>query len=137
MGKKECTRAQNAIPSLQLEEKFWMSMFCGKAEDEQTKQRQKQQVWIHLIRCASLSWQTQTRCHIASQADVDRHIIFFPLHPFFTLNRVERHENAACQSNFFFMGGLVPRCSPKPQSAGEVTGQPLYAAISIYLTEPD
>lgn len=74
-----------------------MSMFCGKAEDEQTKQRQKQQVWIHLIRCASLSWQTQTRCHIASQADVDRHIIFFPLHPFFTLNRVERHENAACQ----------------------------------------
>lgn len=48
---------------------------------------------VHLI----ISWQTQTRCHIASQADVDRHIVFFPLHPFFTLNRLERHVSAACQ----------------------------------------
>lgn len=118
-----------------------MSMFCGQAEDEQTKPRQKQQVWtLHPIRCASLSWQTRTRCQIASQAGADRRIVFFPLHPFFTLHRVERHVNAATldrQSNLCFMGALVPRCSPKPRSACEVTGQPLYAAISICLTEPD
>lgn len=27
-GKKRCTKAQKAIPSFQLEEKFWMSTSC-------------------------------------------------------------------------------------------------------------
>lgn len=104
-----------------------MSMFCGQAEDEQNEAKtKKQQVWIlHPIRCASLSWQTRTRCHIASQAGADRHIIFLPLHPFFTLHRVERHVNAATldrQSNVCFMGALVPRCGPNRRVQARLRG---------------
>lgn len=49
-----------------------------------------------------------------------------------------RHVSYAGSSiKLLFYGRTRAQVQPKPQSAGEVTGQPLYAAISIYLTEPD
>lgn len=36
-GKKRCTRAQKAMPSLQLEEKFWMLTPCFRADSGKTR----------------------------------------------------------------------------------------------------
>lgn len=40
-GKKRCTKAQKAMPSFQLEEKFWMSTPCFVAEGKQFERKRE------------------------------------------------------------------------------------------------